>query len=94
MNSVIGFVIRSSPSSHFPYPREQMIAKHVMNIHMNRPNQNVENGEVIGEIDIDKMKRYIAYCKRYASSIKRESLISTYLVVNVPLAYPKMLRKC
>jgi len=42
-----------------------MIAKHVMNIHMNRPNQNVE---VIGEIDIDKMKRYIAYCKRYASS--------------------------
>ena len=41
-----------------------MIAKHVMNIHMNRPNQSgEENGEVIGEIDIDKMKRYIAYCK-------------------------------
>ncbi|KAN0100809.1 MCM2/3/5 family domain containing protein [Tylopilus felleus] len=43
--------------------RDRMIAKHVMNIHMNRPNQTVENGEVIGEIDIDKMKRYIAYCK-------------------------------
>ncbi|KAG6381381.1 MCM-domain-containing protein [Boletus reticuloceps] len=43
--------------------RDRMIAKHVMNIHMNRPNPNVENGEVIGEIDIDKMKRYVAYCK-------------------------------
>ena len=41
-----------------------MIAKHVMNIHMNRPGQNVEeNGEGLGEIDIDKMKRYISYCK-------------------------------
>jgi DNA replication licensing factor MCM5 len=46
-----------------------MIAKHVMNIHMNRPNQNAdENGEAVGEIDIDKMKRYIAYCKRSATS--------------------------
>ena len=94
MNSVIGFVIRSSSSSHFPYPREQMIAKHVMNIHMNRPNQNIENGEVIGEIDIDKMKRYIAYCKRHASSTMSESLISTYLEVNVLLACPKMPKKC
>ena len=35
-----------------------------MNIHMNRNNELVgENGEVVGEIDIDKMKRYIAYCK-------------------------------
>ena len=37
----------------------QMIAKHVMNIHMNRPNAE----ETVGEIDLDKMKRYIAYCK-------------------------------
>ncbi|KAL4069470.1 MCM-domain-containing protein [Scleroderma citrinum] len=44
--------------------RDRMIAKHVMNIHMNRPNQNAdENGDTIGEIDIDKMRRYIAYCK-------------------------------
>ncbi|KAJ3548334.1 hypothetical protein NM688_g5310 [Phlebia brevispora] len=44
--------------------RDRMIAKHVMNIHMNRPNQNAdENGETVGEIDIDKMKRYISYCK-------------------------------
>ena len=42
----------------------QTIAKHVMNIHMNRPNAAAdENGEVVGEIDIDKMKRYISYCK-------------------------------
>ena len=45
----------------------QTIAKHVMNIHMNRPNDpSGENGEIVGEIDIDKMKRYIAYCKAYA----------------------------
>ncbi|KAI0322316.1 MCM2/3/5 family-domain-containing protein [Amylostereum chailletii] len=44
--------------------RDRMIAKHVMNIHMNRPNQNAdENGETVGEIDLDKMKRYISYCK-------------------------------
>ncbi|KAF8591962.1 MCM-domain-containing protein [Ramaria rubella] len=44
--------------------RDRIIAKHVMNIHMNRPNVNAdENGEAIGEIDIDKMKRYIAFCK-------------------------------
>lgn len=30
-----------------------------MNIHMNRPNEN----EVVGEIDIERMKRYVAYCK-------------------------------
>lgn len=81
-------------SGHLLHPPEQMIAKHVMNIHMNRPNHNVENDEVIGEIDIDKMKRYIAYCKRYASSPKCDTLFSTHLVVNVLLAYPKMLRKC
>jgi DNA replication licensing factor MCM5 len=46
-----------------------MIAKHVMNIHMNRPGQNAgENGEVVGEIDIDKMRRYISYCKAYVDS--------------------------
>ena len=48
----------------------QMIAKHVMNIHMNRPGQNTDdNGENIGEIDIDKMRRYISYCKAYVSPL-------------------------
>lgn len=46
----------------------QTIAKHVMNIHMNRPNAVAdENGEVVGEINIDKMKRYISYCKSYVA---------------------------
>lgn len=39
--------------------RDQTIAKHVMNIHMNRT--TTENA--VGEIDIDKMRRYISYCK-------------------------------
>jgi DNA replication licensing factor MCM5 len=30
-----------------------------MNIHMNRQSET----EVIGEIDLEKMKRYIAFCK-------------------------------
>lgn len=36
-----------------------------MNLHMNRA---TENG-VVGEIDIDKMKRFIAYCKSYVASL-------------------------
>jgi len=44
--------------------RDRMIAKHVMNIHMNRPNANAdENGDTVGEIDLDKMKRFVSYCK-------------------------------
>lgn len=41
----------------------QLIAKHVMNLHMNRPNTNGEDGDAGGEISLEKMKRYIAYCK-------------------------------
>lgn len=40
--------------------RDQSIARHVMNIHMNRINADTHEG---GEISIEKMKRYIAYCK-------------------------------
>jgi DNA replication licensing factor MCM5 len=41
-----------------------MIAHHVLNIHMNKPQADGErNGEAAGELDIDKMKRFIAYCK-------------------------------
>ncbi|KIY51314.1 MCM-domain-containing protein [Fistulina hepatica ATCC 64428] len=44
--------------------RDRTIAKHVMNIHMNRPNQPIDqNGEAVGELSLEKMKRYIAYCK-------------------------------
>ncbi|TXT13612.1 hypothetical protein VHUM_00979 [Vanrija humicola] len=59
--------------------RDRTIAKHVMNIHMNR-----EAGEdVIGEIDIDKMKRYIAYCKsRCAPRLSPEAseMLSSHFV--------------
>jgi DNA replication licensing factor MCM5 len=43
----------------------QMIARHVMNTQMNRPEENVD--KAIGELSLDVMKRYIAYCKRYAA---------------------------
>ncbi|GAA5913817.1 MCM DNA helicase complex subunit MCM5 [Sporobolomyces salmoneus] len=39
--------------------RDATIAKHVMNIHMNRATES----SAVGEIDIEKMKRYISYCK-------------------------------
>ncbi|BGP26260.1 minichromosome maintenance protein 5 [Rhodotorula toruloides] len=39
--------------------RDATIAKHVMNLHMNRA---TEQG-VVGEIDIETMKRYVSYCK-------------------------------
>jgi DNA replication licensing factor MCM5 len=48
------------------WPFLQTIAKHVLNIHMNRPNvNNDEDGNAVGEIDLDNMKAYIAYCRRY-----------------------------
>lgn len=46
----------------------QLIAKHVMNIHMNRPNAGGDTGDAEGEINLDKMKRYIAYCKSYVAA--------------------------
>ncbi|EEB86805.1 hypothetical protein MPER_16103, partial [Moniliophthora perniciosa FA553] len=42
--------------------RDKSIAKHVMNIHMNRATDNTEQNPE-GEISLEKMKRYIAYCK-------------------------------
>ncbi|GBE78397.1 DNA replication licensing factor mcm5 [Sparassis crispa] len=64
--------------------RDRMIAKHVMNIHMNRPNENAdENGEAVGEIDIDKMKRFIAYCKAKCAprlSAEAQEMLSSHFV--------------
>jgi DNA replication licensing factor MCM5 len=37
----------------------QSIAKHVMNLHQNLTNDN----ETVGEIDIDKMRRYLSFVK-------------------------------
>ena len=51
-----------------------------MNIHMNRPN---ENSDVQGEIDLDKMKRYIAYCKGKCAprlSAEAQEMLSSHFV--------------
>jgi DNA replication licensing factor MCM5 len=44
--------------------RDETIARHVMNLHMNRM---TEKDEAVGEIPMDKLKRYITYCKTYSS---------------------------
>jgi len=54
-------ILRAADHVHAP----QLIAKHVMNIHMNRPNTGGGTDDGEGEINLDKMKRYIAYCKSY-----------------------------
>lgn len=59
--------------------RDRTIAKHVMDIHMNRQAED----EIVGEIDIDKMKRYIAYCKsRCAPRLSPEAaeMLSSHFV--------------
>ncbi|KAJ1656983.1 minichromosome maintenance protein 5 [Dispira simplex] len=50
------FIVRDVHSEQ----RDKTIAKHVMNIHMNSTNPS---DQVEGEIDVQKMKRYITYCK-------------------------------
>ncbi|KAG6869157.1 hypothetical protein C0993_012256 [Termitomyces sp. T159_Od127] len=61
--------------------RDKTIAQHVMNIHMNRPND--ESGENVGELDLDKMKRYIAYCKSKCAprlSVEAQEMLSSHFV--------------
>ncbi|CAO3608366.1 unnamed protein product [Cunninghamella blakesleeana] len=41
--------------------RDLSIAKHVLNVHMNR--QNLDSANSVGDIDLEKMKAYINYCK-------------------------------
>ncbi|KAI0735473.1 ATP dependent DNA helicase [Earliella scabrosa] len=63
--------------------RDRMIAKHVMNIHMNRTNEGDENGEIVGEIDVDKMKKFIAYCKAKCAprlSAEAQEMLSSHFV--------------
>ena len=40
--------------------RDRTIAKHVIGIHMNR---DADQATVVGEIPIEKMRRYISYCR-------------------------------
>ncbi|KAK0505988.1 MCM-domain-containing protein [Armillaria luteobubalina] len=62
--------------------RDKTIAKHVLNVHMNRPNNLTdENGE--GELPLDKMKRYIAYCKQKCAprlSPEAQEMLSSHFV--------------
>jgi len=60
-------ILHATDHAHTP----QLIAKHVMNLHMNRPNAGGETGDAEGEINLDKMKRYIAYCKSYVAAETR-----------------------
>lgn len=63
-----------------------------MNIHMNRADAN---GEVVGEIDIDKMKQYIAFCKAYVRRLRRvHSIILTPSSGDVHLACLTRQLKC
>lgn len=43
--------------------RDETIARHVMNIHMGNGNPSAPTDEVKAEISVDKMKRYIQFCK-------------------------------
>jgi len=61
--------------------RDRTIAKHVMNVHMNRPQENVEGNDA--EIDVEKMKRFIAYCKLKCAprlSAEAHEMLSSHFV--------------
>ncbi|KII93726.1 hypothetical protein PLICRDRAFT_152731 [Plicaturopsis crispa FD-325 SS-3] len=64
--------------------RDKLLAKYIMNTQMNRPNDTTdENGQAIDEIDIDKMKRYIAYCKNKCAprlSPESQEMLSSHFV--------------
>ncbi|KXN83612.1 DNA replication licensing factor mcm5 [Leucoagaricus sp. SymC.cos] len=63
--------------------RDKLIAKHVMNIHMNRQNQDEEGVQAEGEIPLEKMKKYIAYCKSKCAprlSAEAQEMLSSHFV--------------
>ncbi|KAF8213450.1 ATP dependent DNA helicase [Mycena galopus ATCC 62051] len=61
--------------------RDKMIARHVMNTHMNRPEENVD--KAADELSLDVMKRYIAYCKSKCAprlSAEAQEMLSSHFV--------------
>ncbi|KAK6354717.1 minichromosome maintenance protein 5 [Orbilia brochopaga] len=61
------FIVKDEHSQE----RDRRIAKHVIGIHMNREG---DTANATGEIPIDKMKRYITYCKtRCAPTLSQEA---------------------
>ena len=62
--------------------RDERIAKHVMGIHMG--GRGVEDSQVQAEISVEKMKRYISYCKQYVASmiLQSHNLITNLVIGN------------
>ncbi|KAJ6519457.1 MCM-domain-containing protein [Mycena sanguinolenta] len=61
--------------------RDKMIARHVMNTHMNRPEENADKAP--DELSLDVMKRYIAYCKSKCAprlSAEAQEMLSSHFV--------------
>ncbi|KAK7064534.1 DNA helicase [Favolaschia claudopus] len=61
--------------------RDKMIARHVMNTHMNRPEENAD--KAADELSLDTMKRYIAYCKGKCAprlSAEAQEMLSSHFV--------------
>ncbi|CAE6514261.1 unnamed protein product [Rhizoctonia solani] len=60
--------------------RDKAIAKHVMNIHMDRAEDETD---VEGEIDLDTMRKYVAFCKHICAprlSAESAELLSSHFV--------------
>ncbi|KAJ7071508.1 MCM-domain-containing protein [Mycena amicta] len=61
--------------------RDKMIARHVMNTQMNRPEDNAD--QAVGELSLELMKRYIAYCKSKCAprlSSEAQEMLSSHFV--------------
>ncbi|TFK76800.1 MCM-domain-containing protein [Pluteus cervinus] len=61
--------------------RDKNIARHVLNIHMNRTVD--ESGDNAGELPLEKMKRYIAYCRQKCAprlSADAQEMLSSHFV--------------
>ncbi|KAF8649862.1 hypothetical protein AX16_005624 [Volvariella volvacea WC 439] len=71
------FIVRDEHNEQ----RDKMIARHVMNVHMNKPAE--ESNDVSGELSLDKMKRYIAYCRQKCAprlSPEAQEMLSSHFV--------------
>lgn len=74
--------------------RDERIARHVMGVHMG--GRGVEE-QIEAEIPVDKMKRYISYCRRYGISPRHRerSAALIFVTVGVRHASPQRLpRSC
>lgn len=65
---------------------------------MNRPINvnNDEDGNAVGEIDLEKMKAYIAYCRRFVHNMALFDFFFNLsaLIANVHLDYLLKHKKC